>query len=200
MLAIPAGSSLPTVPIEEYRKVLMEANGSIINYEEVPNHEKQARLTFKHKVRKIGRGNLELYRTGEKLSIPTEIGLEIRKSSKNVALSREMAIFIAESAFSSKLREFLKHSKIPDELFYGTVANHLDVPSVPADRFCYRFSMWRDRNCRGMTIRGVCNFAIKDLQQLKQTNCLSANKFNIDINSAAILCQASNILSGYSSN
>ena len=137
---------------------------------------------------------LRLVRTQFKQNIPNYIKEQLKKSSKNVALSRDMVNYTLNDDFSLKLQTIFQDSKIPDELFYGTLAYHLGIESVPTDQFCYRFSMWRSDYCKGRTIRGVCNFAIEDLEELRKTNCLSANKFNIDVNSAAILCQAKNIL------
>ncbi len=84
---------------------------------------------------------------------------------------------------------------------------------------CVRFSVWTwgpDR-CSGRFVNSVCNFGMADLEmvrfeaishpprarsqaqarptlafffQIRSSGCLFANKFNRDVSSAAVLCQA----------
>ena len=46
--------------------------------------------------------------------------------------------------------------------------------------------------CKGKTINGVCNFAVEDLPRIRENqggNCIMANKFRLDVDAAAVVCQ-----------
>lgn len=55
---------------------------------------------------------------------------------------------------------------------------------------CVRFSKWYSSNCTGASVHAVCNFGVGDLGEIRVSPCLVANKFNVDVDAAALLCQA----------
>ena len=59
------------------------------------------------------------------------------------------------------------------------------------NNICYRTSMWMtpDKTCYGKDIRQVCVFSMRDLPEIRERPCLIANKFGIDVDPIAILCQ-----------
>ena len=76
------------------------------------------------------------------LLAPPPLNLTIRKGSKNVALTRAWAKIVVNDALSISLQDWLKHTWIPDEHFYSTLAsvksydmkvNHSLVPSFRSD-------------------------------------------------------------------
>jgi hypothetical protein len=58
---------------------------------------------------------------------------------------------------------------------------------------CVRFSRWFDPKCAGQEIRGVCNFAIGDLDKIRSSGCIIANKFNLNVSPEAAVCQAAHV-------
>ena len=47
--------------------------------------------------------------------------------------------------------------------------------------------------CYGKWIRQICNFGLGDLPRLESSSCLTANKFNLDVDPLAAVCQAQKI-------
>ena len=62
---------------------------------------------------------------------------------------------------------------------------------------CFRKSLWyygADDNCTGKTIRWICHLGVEDLPKVRNEGCLMANKFDFEVDSAAILCQAKEVV------
>ena len=69
---------------------------------------------------------------------------------------------------------------------------------------CIRKSLWFDREseqtvlCKGKVIRWICNLSTADLPRIREDaaalNCFMANKFNLDVDPVAVLCQAKDIV------
>ncbi|XP_059079306.1 beta-1,3-galactosyl-O-glycosyl-glycoprotein beta-1,6-N-acetylglucosaminyltransferase-like [Tigriopus californicus] len=54
---------------------------------------------------------------------------------------------------------------------------------------CLRKSLWYYPECKGRQIRRMCHFGVEDLDLVRKGNCLFGNKFNINVDVAAIMCQ-----------
>ncbi len=68
---------------------------------------------------------------------------------------------------------------------------------------CVRLSWWiygenSKHKCSGRTVRAVCNFGVGDLPQVwreaDEDGCLTANKFNLNVDPAAVVCQAKEVV------
>ena len=44
-------------------------------------------------------------------------------------------------------------------------------------------------DCHGQVGNAICNFAVGDLETIRNSNCLTANKFNLKVDATAVLCQ-----------
>ena len=138
---------------------------------------------------------------------PIPYNINLQKGSKNVALTHQMVNFIINHPVVIELYNWLKMTYIPDEHFYATVitlqvTKSKPVQDVPNSDYkvlqiydnieqlgCVRFSIWYDSRCAGVTIRGVCNLGVGDLESATNSECYTANKFNLDVDPMAIVCQ-----------
>ena len=61
---------------------------------------------------------------------------------------------------------------------------------------CPRFTSWYCSTCFGQCQNSICNFHVLDLNKVKEhsTECLIANKFNLDVDSSAVSQHWLNIL------
>ena len=62
---------------------------------------------------------------------------------------------------------------------------------------CPKYVEWiylEDNACSGKSIHGVCNFGVDDLIRVQSSNCLFANKFNMDVSADAILAHFSYVI------
>ena len=53
---------------------------------------------------------------------------------------------------------------------------------------CPKYDVWADHPaayCAGRYIRAICNFGIDDLSNIQSSECLFANKFNMDVSADA---------------
>jgi len=67
----------------------------------------------------------------------------------------------------------------------------LETPTLRG--LCVRYSRWFDPNCGGQEIRGVCNFGVADLDNIRSSGCFIANKFNFGVSYEAAICQAAEV-------
>ena len=111
-----------------------------------------------------------------------------------------MTEFMLNDQSSFDLQNWLQYTHVPDEHFYSTLAiyalsNNLINGNIYTENECVRFSLWiyyskeEEEKCDGKVIRSICNFGYKDLHKIRQSNCLSANKFNLDVDPMAVFCQ-----------
>ena len=70
-------------------------------------------------------------------------------------------------------------------------------PNERGRGLCSRYSLWgSEHQCHGQLIRSNCNLAQEDLKHIYKKNlmkngkpdCFIANKFNIDVDTKAIIC------------
>lgn len=69
---------------------------------------------------------------------------------------------------------------------------------------CYRAAIWKYQRhednvtCSGKLVRGVCNLSRADLDKFHShppfKRCLLANKFNLDVDAAAVMCQVKRLM------
>ena len=147
--------------------------------------------------------------------------ITLRKGSKNVALPRAFADAILRNNFAWEYYDWLSDTWIPDEHFYSTLASiknlsadgksiEQDLEEITynmnaSDPRCVRESWWGG-NCEGESIRSICNFGVNDLKEVRQSEkadganrttskCFFANKFSLEVDPMAPLCQYVHMLS-----
>ena len=195
-----AGSELPNFPLEEYRRRLKMANGTIINVmDKFP--EEKSRLEFVNVMQRYGAHEFDI-RSKPIYHIPRRDMSKFKKkfppkkALRNVALEPSMVEFIINSETSWELLNFAMTMQVPDEHFYPTIMEKAieagAIKAVKANDVCMRATIWIYNGkpfCNGKTIRNICNFDLKDLKGVRETNCLTLNKFNLDVDPIAVMCQ-----------
>ncbi len=55
---------------------------------------------------------------------------------------------------------------------------------------CVRRTLWEEsvRKCHGQMKRYICNFALNDLPEAMEKNCLFLNKFDLEVDPSAATC------------
>ena len=61
------------------------------------------------------------------------------------------------------------------------------------EKVCLRKSLWYYPECKGRQIRRMCHFGVEDLPLARKGECLFGNKFNINVDVSAIVCQIKEI-------
>ena len=128
---------------------------------------------------------------------PRPKNMVIKKGSKNVALEKSMVEFIIQDPVSWELENYLSSAKMADEHFYQSLISSakskgkMRIPPNNYDINYVRYTIWTSSGqyCHGRMIREVCNFAIGDLEGIKHGKCFTANKFNLEVDPLAVMCQ-----------
>lgn len=149
--------------------------------------------------------------------------LTIYKGSKNILASRKFVKFLLYHPVAKHMLRWSSDMMIPDESFYATlsrissieprtytnatdenvekifkvVQNKMDHRIGHASKMCPRLSLWSPPRCHGRVIRFICNIGLYDLPYLyKEGNneCMFVNKFNLDVDPLAVICQANHVV------
>jgi hypothetical protein len=134
-------------------------------------------------------------------------GIVMYKGYKNVALTRNTVDFVINHPIAAAFQSWLVDTLIPDEHYYSTLVRikglnpdtHdvvvMDNSTDTTKGLCPRFSHWRKKDpCAGEFIRDICNFSFGDLWDIWKSDCWVANKFNLAVDSNAVMCHAKHIM------
>ena len=150
------------------------------------------------------------------------IEFKVFKGTRNVILSFNDVDFLLNNEISKEMLNWFLKMKMSEEHFYSTVIrfdideqnSNFVVQNTSAEvirrnsggikftsgntlhGICPRFTNWDCSDCFGKCYHTICNFNIKDLNKIKEdsTECLIANKFNLDVDSLAVSRQWINLL------
>ncbi|XP_059088206.1 beta-1,3-galactosyl-O-glycosyl-glycoprotein beta-1,6-N-acetylglucosaminyltransferase 4-like [Tigriopus californicus] len=192
-----AGTELPLKPMPEIRRILKNFPDGTLESYAVPSYQMK-RFKVSMELKRIGQGDfdLELVKTDRVKDLPPG-NITLRKGYKNVALPPYLVDFFLDSPYCHEFLNWISDTHIPDEHFYSTMITKFnqttrdvqDLQDLDTDfthGVCLRLTWWSDGNCRGKSIRGICNFGQEDLPRLhKDTKCLFGNKFNLDVDAVA---------------
>ncbi|XP_059088386.1 N-acetyllactosaminide beta-1,6-N-acetylglucosaminyl-transferase-like [Tigriopus californicus] len=204
----PAGSEMPLVSSRVLRRELKSLhNRNYIDYEIFNKTDRQ------HKVFVTNRFgpkafDIRMKKLRQCWKPPPPYNITVLKAQKNVVLQRSFVNFLVYHPVAIDYYNWLSDSFIPDEHFYSTMASitverkdnntyivEQIMPTIPnEDAFCFRKSLWNYPNCSGQNIHWICKLGVMDLPIIQQSNCLMANKFNVNSDPIAIFCQMRAIL------
>jgi hypothetical protein len=150
------------------------------------------------------------------------ITFKVFKGIRNVILSSNDADFVINSPVAKKIFDWMQLGTFTEELFYATVIrfrvdsisktviqntttdilskNSGGIAFTSGDTLhgiCPRYTSWGCLKCFGKCINAICNFHMMDLDKIKgddTTDCLVANKFNLDVDPMAVTQHWINIL------
>ena len=150
------------------------------------------------------------------------IQFKLFKGIRNVILSFEDANFLLNHKIARALLHWISQGLFTEEHFYSTairfkkdrddpyyMTQNLSAQIIGNNSggvtftngntlhgICPRFTKWGCVDCFGKCIRKICNFNIKDLDKINDnsTECLIANKFNLNVDPSAVSQQWIKIL------
>ena len=90
----------------------------------------------------------------------------------------------------------------PDESFFTTLGKiesvsekdgeYVVVQNTSKDTThgqCSRSSLWHYKECKGKLINSICNVAVDDLPKFREEGCVMGNRFSLNVDSSAVVCQ-----------
>ncbi|XP_053277809.1 beta-1,3-galactosyl-O-glycosyl-glycoprotein beta-1,6-N-acetylglucosaminyltransferase isoform X1 [Pleuronectes platessa] len=140
---------------------------------------------------------------------PPPINITIMSGSAYFVVSRGFIRSVLEDRRVLALREWLKHTYIPDELFWATIQRMpgvhgstrphriYDMSDVNAIARLVKWQLYegsqdspdaRYPECHGSHVRGVCIYGAGDLHWMLKQHHLFANKFDIDTDPVPVYC------------
>ena len=140
------------------------------------------------------------------------IQFKVFKGARNVILSSKDADFIVNHQVAKVMLDWFSLGSFTEEHFYSTVIrfrmdnNAIVSQNISAEKvrknsagitftsgdtlhgICPRFTDWGCLNCFGQCYRTICNFHSLDLVKIDEdsTECLIANKFNVNVDPLAV--------------
>jgi len=165
--------------------------------------------------------NLSNASSSNNSSVNKKINFKIFKGLRNVILSSNDVNFLLNNAISKELLKWFSKGSLTEEHFYSTAIrfnanqnSNMMIQNTSAKKtrinsgditftsgntlhgICPRFTEWNCSNCSGECFHSICNFNITDLYKVSEdaTECLIANKFNLNVDSSAVSQQWINIL------
>ena len=143
-----------------------------------------------------------------------KIEFKVFKGIRNVILSSKDVDFLLNNEISKEFLNWFSKGSFTEEHFYSTVIRfHIDTQNSNSvlqntsseqilqnsggitftsgntlHGICPRFTDWYCSDCFGECYNAICNFNIKDLSKVQEnsTECLIANKFNLDVDPSAV--------------
>ena len=156
-----------------------------------------------------------------------KIEFKVFKGIRNVILSSKDVDFLLNNEISKEFLNWFSKGSFTEEHFYSTVIRfHIDTQNSNSvlqntsseqirqnsggitftsgntlHGICPRFTDWYCSDCFGECYNAICNFNIKDLSKVQEnsTECLIANKFNLDVDPSAVSQHWINIITKMSS-
>ena len=150
----------------------------------------------------------------------TNITLQVFKGSRNVILSAKDANFIMNHPVSRYLYYWFLQASNAEEHFYATMIrinvdpgtnmitqntsgkvlrkNSAQITFTEGNTLhglCPRYALWGCVGCHGQCYNAVCNFHRLDLDKIAKnsTDCLMANKFNLEVDPLAVTLHLLNL-------
>ena len=151
-----------------------------------------------------------------------KIEFKVFKGIRNVILSSKDVDFLLNNEISKEFLNWFSKGSFTEEHFYSTVIRfHIDTQNSNSvlqntsseqirqnsggitftsgntlHGICPRFTDWYCSDCYGECHNAICNFNIKDLSKVQEnsTECLIANKFNLDVDPSAVSQQWINLI------
>ncbi|XP_077998746.1 beta-1,3-galactosyl-O-glycosyl-glycoprotein beta-1,6-N-acetylglucosaminyltransferase 3-like [Glandiceps talaboti] len=132
-----------------------------------------------------------------KFKTPPPGNLTVYKGEFHVAMTHNFVHFAVKNTLSKAFQDWLSDTACPDEHFFSTLNRLQEAPgSYPYDvnKDVVREKLWRKRtnsediDCRGIFVREICIFTIRDLPWLVKQPKLFANKFHVDFDALATDC------------
>lgn len=210
----PAGTELPLVSYRTFRRKLVENNlKNVIQFEsDAPKH----RQGHPYKMIRTGTEefDFESYNIRHCDKEPPPIEAHVYKASKNVILNRTFAHFLIHHPVAIEYYNWIIDTFVPDEHFYSVLAtleikqletNLYDVTQVVNNqkmkdfaKVCFRKSIWiydeDGKGCEGEVVRWICHLAVEDLPKVQNSGCMYANKFDMDVDVSAVMCQVKQVM------
>ena len=157
----------------------------------------------------ISLSNSEL---AESSSDQKNIQFKVFKGVRNVILSSKDADFIVNHQVAKVMLDWFSLGSFTEEHFYSTIIrfrldnNNMVSQNTSAEKvsknsagisftsgdtlhgICPRYTDWGCQNCFGQCYRTICNFHSLDLVKIDEdsTECLIANKFNLNVDPLAV--------------
>ena len=160
--------------------------------------------------------------TAQISSLNQTIQFKLFKGIRNVILSFEDADFLLNHKIARALLHWISKGSFTEEHFYSTairfrkdrddpyyMTQNLSTKEIRKNSggitftsgntlhgLCPRFTNWYCVGCFGKCLNAICNFNIKDLDKIHEnsTECLIANKFNLNVDPSAVSQQWIKIL------
>ena len=157
-----------------YRMVRMRSDQFALKYRRDPYHPNRAKAPY---------------------------GIKVFKGSRNNVVSFDKSEFLVKHEVSIEYGNWIQDMFIADELFFPTLLRISKVEKVNGEwkvtqdlemkedkHLCSRTSIWY-HPCKGKVINEICNVAAPDLEQLRSPGCFIGNKFSLNVDATAVLCQ-----------
>ena len=199
-----AGSELSLKTIPEMQDILKGVKDWIGQDVGVLSKGKdQHRLWRRFRIKRTGFGKFD-FAYERDFSYPrtkAPFGLTVLKGSRYVVMSFDKSEFLVRHPVCIKYYNWIQDIFVPDESFFQTLLVISKVEKVDGkwkvtqdlkmkiDKHCPRTSLWYYSACQGKLIRKVCNVGAPDLKKLRSEGCFVGNKFNLDVDATAVLCQ-----------
>ena len=160
--------------------------------------------------------------TAQMSSVNHTIQFKLFKGTRYVILSFEDANFLLNHRIARALLHWISKGSFIEEHFYSTairfrrdrgnpnyVTQNLSSKKIRKNSggitltdgntlhgICPRFTNWGCVDCFGECVNAICNFNIKDINKIHEnsTECLIANKFNLNVDPSAVSQQWIKIL------
>lgn len=198
-----AGTELPNVAYSTFESTAKQANGLSLMESYPLEKQQQYRIERYHIFRRFGAKKYDLIWHATKFVLPPPpAGIKIFKGVKNVLISRRFASFALYHPIAQQFRDWLEDVGVPDEIYFQSLRSvgpigedNLTSPqgwTVDTEKYPIpRYTEWQNDNklCYGKTIRWLCNFGVLDLSRVWESSALMINKFNLEVDALAPLCQ-----------
>ena len=189
----------------------------------VPPDNMKARFTKQQmsQARKIVSNNVETLQFELSYNQTFNLTFQVFKGSRYIVLSAKDTEFVVNHPVSKFFFKWLQQGTVTEEHFYSTLirfhiysdtktisqnTNRKTVRTHPGGLtftegntlhgMCPHYTHWGCNACHGKCINYICNFNQLDLHELDEdsNDCLIANKFNLDVDPAAVTTQLLKLL------
>eukprot|EP00094_Tigriopus_californicus_P011655 TCALIF_11260-PA protein Name:"Similar to GCNT3 Beta-1,3-galactosyl-O-glycosyl-glycoprotein beta-1,6-N-acetylglucosaminyltransferase 3 (Ovis aries)" AED:0.17 eAED:0.20 QI:0/0/0/0.75/1/1/4/0/360 len=207
-----AGTELPNVAYGTIEATAKQANGQNVMDRHPIEKKFLPRVDRYHIFRRFGPNKYDLAWHATRYALPKPpFGIKIFKGLKNVLISRRFATFALYHPIAQDFRDWIEDVGIPDEIFFHSlesmgqieqdnITTFLDWNMASLKYGMTRYTEWENsktplispfskRVCYGKIIRWLCNFGVADLPRVWKAKALMINKFNLNVDPLAPLCQ-----------
>lgn len=165
-----SGQELPLYENAEIVRALANLNGfNNIESFAIPKGN-WPRMLYSHRVEVVKGADFHSRYKWSRTDIakgPAPWGIQLKKGSNFVALTREAANFILHNKVAIDFLSWLNDTESPDEAFYSSLQQHPGFPGGirgEQPEWILRAVSWEDENtCYGRWVRNVCWVTVRDL-------------------------------------